>query len=830
MAPGTSKPSRAPGLSDNPKSKRTRISWFLRVTTVEGVSQVTIGYKNTRGCVSSYTKSTAYPKIPFGPIAKSEYSQRKVEGGEVVGVFKFTNKSRETALLNEPFMNNLNSGNDGNVDEFSKKITSMIIDKKQKLLAQYLSVLSQSSGFVHHRDEFHEKTGFLSDGTEIQERDFNSAGGSLSEFLLFTEVAKSSAVIVEKELLLTKNNNITNYFKRSGSESSSHKPIKKTRGELLDENENKEIEDLEGLEQEYRKSFIGLASIPLDNVSVAPGLKSEINIFKVQSIADSIKKQYDPSFAVLVVCPEDITEAVDLNDTSNRKFYCIQKIHTLEAFKSLDKDGKFESLVAHCDRTVVAFVVKTDNSAVVHYGHIRADAIESNFFKKFQPQQLLHIFRSLTEEGNENSFKAIDRMCKLCRVGPNEATSIRKLCKWSKDAFKELIKVLVIFEKYETLDVKASGHQSRVTRGEKMPVPNKLINKLSKVDENYFVDGCGKILEKKISLKSLVDGYEIVAGMKKVAAVLSVVAKHKSYETIQQQFPGKFELDKLEPFIGAEVKEGKMNESASRLKKYYNAVVSDSDSPSPDIDMVEFKDFDDLKELKESGVFAKFDTILLVLGKLKKESAEVCLAIADLVINSPETYKSAIIVFPSEDLYFQFMWYIRGKDTSLIAKFDAETLLISCKSKKHQDIEENVSFGAMIGKNISFKFPIKRNQSNIANLKDVIESISPPGASRLLVSDMIPLMKIHSSELVGKVAYYGPPDEIFNFRHLLAKDESFQKVTDDDDEIRSVDEDVSGSEEQAGHTSGAKETKSAIVSYQKEMDEIHDDLDNENND
>ena len=353
-----------------------------------------------------------------------------------------------------------------------------------------------------------------------------------------------------------------------------------------------------------------------------------------------------------------------------------------------------------------------------------------------------------------------------------------------------------------------------------MPVSNKLINKLSKVDENYFVAGCGKILEKKTSLKSLVDDYEIVAGMKKVAAVLSVVAKHKSYETIQQQFPGKFEFDKLEPFIGAEVKEGKMNESASRLKKYYNAVVSDSDSPSPDIDMVEFKDFDDLKELKESGVFAKFDTILLVLGKLKKETAEVCLAIADLVINSPETYKSAIIVFPSEDLYFQFMWYIRGKDTSLIAKFDAETLLISCKSKKHQDIEENVSFGAMIGKNISFKFPIKRNQSNIANLKDVIESISPPGASRLLVSHMIPLMKIHSSELVGKVAYYGPPDEIFNFRHLLAKDESFQKVTDDDDEIRSVDEDVSGSEEQAVHTSCDKETKSAMVSYQKEMDDI----------
>ena len=479
MAPGTSKPSRANGLSDvNSKSKRPRISWFLRVTTVEGVSQVTIGYKNSRGCVVSYTQSRHHPKIPFGPIAKAEYSEKKTEEGEVVGVFKFTNKSRQTALLDQSFLNNLNSGNDGNVDEFSKKITSLMVAKKQKLLAQYLSVLSQSSGFVHHRDEFHEENGFLSDGTEIQARDFYLAGGSLPEFLEFTEVAKSSAVIVEKE----KENNITNYFKRSGSESGRHKPIKKTRGDLLDENENKEIEDLEGLEQEYRKSFIGLSSIPLDNVSVAPELKCDINNFKVRSIADSIEKMYDPSFSVLVVCPEDITETVDLKNSSNRKFYCIQKIHTLEAFKSLDKDGKFESLVSHSDRTVVAFVVKTDNSEVVHYGHIRPDAIESNFLKKFQPQQLLHIFSSLTEEGNVNAFKAIDRMCKLCRVGPNEATSIRKLCKWSKDGFKELIKVLVFFENYESLDVKASGHQGRLFRGEKMPVSNKLINKLSKVD------------------------------------------------------------------------------------------------------------------------------------------------------------------------------------------------------------------------------------------------------------------------------------------------------------------------------------------------------------
>ena len=788
-----------------------------------------VGYLET-----SFSKSNSYPKIPFGPIAKTDfYPKRKNEagGGEVGGKFRFENKSRASTVLKEAFMNNLNIG--GTVDEFAQRVTSMIIAKRQKLLAQYLSVLSQSKGFVHHREEFHEETGFLSDDTEIQERDFIRAGGSLPEFLQFTEVAKSSAVVVEKELLLTKDK-ITNYFNKGQkrSESGSHKPIKKTRGEHMDDNENKEIEDGEGLEQEYTRSYLGIANILLDNISVAPDLKDLINPYRVHSIADSMKK-YDPSMAVLVVCPEDITEPVDLNNTSNRKFHCIQKIHTVEAFKSLDKDGKFESLVGHDKRTVVAYVIRTDNKEVVHYGHLRADAIESHFSKKLHPQQLLHIFGSLTDKDSVNSFKAIVRMCKLCRVGPNEATAIRKLCKWSKEAFKELIKVIEFFEHYETLDVKASGHQSRLIRGEKMPVPNKLFNQLSKVDENYFVDRCGKILEKKTSLKSLVDGYEMFAGMKKVTAVLSVLAEHKAYEQLQHEFPGRFELDQLKPFIGAEVKEGKMNESASRLKKYYNAVVSHS--PTPDIEMLEFKELDDLEELKDSGVFDKFDTILLVLGKEKKESAEVCLAIADLVINSTESYKSAIIVFPSEDQHFQFMSHIRTQDTSLI---DAETLLISCQIKKHKSIQENVSFGAMIGKNISFKFPINKYQSNISNLKEVIESISPQGASTLVVSDMIPLMKIHS-ELVGKVAYYGPKDEIFNFRHLLTKDESFQKVTDDgvgeatdedDDEAHEAtmaleEKVVASDKESAAKSDKVKVKHQSLTSYQSSMDEISDSID-----
>ena len=101
----------------------------------------------------------------------------------------------------------------------------------------------------------------------------------------------------------------------------------------------------------------------------------------------------------------------------------------------------------------------------------------------------------------------------------------------------------------------------------------------------------------------------------------------------------------MKTFIGAEMKEGKvLNENASRLEKYYNAVINEDSSAGENI--LEFIEFEDLQELRAAGVFVNFDMVLLLLGQ---ESQDTCLEIIDHVLKSEIRNKMAIIVFPSTD-------------------------------------------------------------------------------------------------------------------------------------------------------------------------------------
>ena len=92
------------------KAKRPKCSWFLFPSKVVRTYQVDIIYKNSKGDVGSYSSSpkTATIKIPWGPPQKCEFVTKK-SGNEVISQFKFTNRRRETALLDEIILNNLES-------------------------------------------------------------------------------------------------------------------------------------------------------------------------------------------------------------------------------------------------------------------------------------------------------------------------------------------------------------------------------------------------------------------------------------------------------------------------------------------------------------------------------------------------------------------------------------------------------------------------------------------------------------------------------------------------------------------------------------------------
>jgi hypothetical protein len=144
------------------RARRPKNSWFLFSSKVEDNYQFDIGYKTGTGKIGFYSSSpqSSSVKIPWGPPAKCEFIVRK-SGDSVVKEFKFANSRRETAAFDEVILNSLESG----VNPFSQKIVSMCVKDHKKLLANYLSLVQHSAGFIHHRDLIHDQDGMMLDGS-----------------------------------------------------------------------------------------------------------------------------------------------------------------------------------------------------------------------------------------------------------------------------------------------------------------------------------------------------------------------------------------------------------------------------------------------------------------------------------------------------------------------------------------------------------------------------------------------------------------------------------------------------------------------------------------
>ena len=133
----------------------------------------------------------------------------------------------------------------------------------------------------------------------------------------------------------------------------------------------------------------------------------------------------------------------------------------------------------------------TENAVVMRF--------PTSLTKKTYPQDLLHVFENLAEKENSvGALKVVERMSKLSRLGPDEATALKKLCQWSAVGFKYLMEVINRLEVYETLDVKSSGNAGSITSGERLKMTNLVFNLLGKCEEDFFVSGRENILEKEI--------------------------------------------------------------------------------------------------------------------------------------------------------------------------------------------------------------------------------------------------------------------------------------------------------------------------------------------
>ena len=292
---------------------------------------------------------------------------------------------------------------------------------------------------------------------------------------------------------------------------------------------------------------------------------------------------------------------VDLNNLGDRKFLVVQKVHTVAAFKEMDKTQEFQKLTGHESRMVLAYVIDTNSPAMVVFSNMRSNDITNQFGRQMCPQNFLHVFDTLVKKDRKvDNMKVIERMCKHSRTGPNEITSVLKLCKWSPDRFRCLIDALEVFEVYETRDVSRSGrYGTLLARGEKLSMTNTLFNQLGKCEEKYFLKHSEKVVSGEISLKNLIDENILIIEVRKVASVLSQITGYQSVEKLSRRYPGKFDFEALTAYVGAEVKDGKLNQKAIELERHYQNVKTFSlKSISSPVNFVEISSCD---EMSESG-------------------------------------------------------------------------------------------------------------------------------------------------------------------------------------------------------------------------------------
>ena len=754
--------------------RRAKNAWFLGVTNVLGVYQVDIGYKTTKNIIQPFStcKKNAYIKRPFGPPVKGEYRIQSISGEEV-GQFKFVNNRNENAVLPATIMNNLLVG----VNNFSRKVTDMYVNNKRDLLVKYLSSLLHSDKFVHHNEETHNVNGFRVDGSGVQEPDLVAAGGSLEDFRIFINDAKESATEVAS--VENSMDDIRKYFattvKRKANENIAP-TAKLSRNAQIEANEKKELEDDSGLEVEYKKSFVGMTRVPLANIKICPGMESLVNQNRVEFVMSSIRKKFDPSLNMLVIITEEQTSSLDLKNAGQTKFFAVQKLHTLQALKNLEKTGEFSKLFGHEDDSVFCFVLNTNKPEMLLYGNQRSNDISSQFTRKTRPQDLMNYFHSLMLRSSKpKAMKVVERMAKLSLIGPDEITAVSKMCQWSMAGVSALMEFMEAFENYQTLDVKPSGHQSRLGRGEKMTMTNVLFKRLGKCSEQYFVNNYQKVLDRSLSLKMMLDGFEEMIKVQKVCGVLSVLAGNESYTTIKEKYPVKFDYETLKNFVGANIKGQAKNAEAKHLEEYYISVTNDLDE-AVEIP-VTFEECPDISsKLLEDGFVNKYDVILVRMMELNQEK---CSNIIRHLKESSKLLHAALLIFSTENDHFQVLSHLRSQNLTLVDNFKIIPVMFTKEVKSSsQSVVENLSFSILLGKFSILKPPLHVHYNGYAKIKNIVECISPPRSNVAMLSDPgTPLTRIDSVNFGRRrVSYFASKDEIEKLKKMSGKDKSVGAV------------------------------------------------------
>ena len=755
----------------NSKAKRPKNSWLIQVRRVSEVYQAELIYTNSKGDTGPFSSSSqnVSVKVPWGPPVSCEWTSRRVES-ELKHEFKFKNARGEIGWFDKSIMNNL--GSNSGITAFDQFVTKLCMEKKDKLLGIYITLMQHSKDFIYN-SHYHDEEGFSSEPGAMKEVELLMCGGSRTELETFIDLAKTHSKVVDKVQSIQTHKTKGKRYMDEDTEDKVVKPPKLSNAVIIDNNERKENEDPNGLEKNIQDSYVGLAWIPLDSISVPKDI-IKVNPFKVQHIMNSIKTKYDPTLTTLKVCPVDDSTKVDVNNLETREFFVIQKVHTLMAFKELDKLEEFKNLVGHQGREVLAYVIDTNSTAMMLFSNLRSNEIDSRFVSETCPQQLLSVFHTLRKKDPESdNLKTVERMAKHCRIGPNETYSILKLCKWSVSGMTILLKNIEKYEVYETRDVNFTSRLSdSLSKGKKLKVPNSLFNKLARCDEEFYVRNCFKVTSGELSIRELVDENMRVLDVDKVVSVLNQLSGYQGIERLNTLYPTKFSIEILENFVGADIKCGKKNQKCMELDKHYNKVIN-AKVGHPVKASIQFNPVADIDSIvtQESG--DNFDAIVV---HMKTARQDLVMSIIKSILESNKDSHCVLLIYPNESLQRETLEFMRSQKLALVSSLKVCQILFEVEKPKVQEgVMINVHFGVLFGKfDVVTSDPLKILYNGLKNVADIISSVVPEGSRIAMISDKdVSVIQIHGRDLKHEVTYFASQGQIERFKSVLVKDKTF---------------------------------------------------------
>ena len=751
----------APPLSSEdheqvPKKTPPRHRWFPYITKVNETFYLHLGYKSSRGEMSELksSKRNSAVKIPFGSPVRCDFylvQEKSLQQGE----FLFANSSNSTTKLR---LNNLDSFLIEKYfpdvpNSFAKKVSSLIVEKKETQLARFFSLLSHSVRFDKHRDDLHNNEG--EDLEDTIDQSFLSNKSVLKDFQEFYDSAIDSAKVLTRST-----DDIRTFFdSKRKNVTDSNVRRKRFNKEIIDEREKKELMDNNGLEKQYYESLFGLANVPLANLKIHPGLLKQLSQARVESIISSMEKRFDPSLNVPVICPDKGQVVTDLNEVGELEFLVITKIHTVKALMDLDSKGQFMTLASHESGTIPCFVANLQSEELVHYGNFRNNDVNYEFSKHSAPQDLLRSYISLYHKsGAASALSYIERMSYLARFTPDVTSALRKLCSWSILGINALVETFVKYEKYETTDKKTYGYKTNLSRQERMVMPDMMFKKLGKLSESYFMTVYQKVIAGTLSLQCCIDEHERMVKMEKVCSILSSLAEFRTYENIKIDHPGAFEYDQLKHFFGAEIrKNGVKNEEALRLEVYYNSVISDSSV----CDNLEFESVSDIEiALRDS----RFDTFQMVIAKF--ESVVECAEISKMLLSRQSSSQLIMIMCPSWKCQIELLNWI---DSNIQSERSVQPIFFRSETTNPGKVGafmNNLTYSVLVG-NVKPNKCLKVFNESLDELPLLVSQLGSLGFSvGVVVGKKDPLFKVHLESREMKVTYFGSQKAIDDFRIL----------------------------------------------------------------